>query len=138
MRQHLKQIPLNLKILIQQASLTLLLKKKDFKHTGPDGITWKILEVRKTETATIILLESVTPAFSVFNILYTIESRIKKGEYKDLPEQLQLAERDAYTFEHLSEEAIEVFYPEAHEMKKNDIKQYLPVEKQQPSLKSEL
>lgn len=94
--------------------------KKDFTITK-EGITMRVISVEKSSTATIIIMKPETSFYSVLHILDKLEEKLVKGSYKDLPKKLKLTERDAFTFEFLSQEAIDLFYPEANQLRLKDI-----------------
>jgi len=51
-----------------------------------------------------------------------VQKFLQSSLYRDRPEEIKLAERDAYTFEQLSDNAMKTFYPEAYEMRTRDLK----------------
>jgi len=46
-----------------------------------------------------------------------VNDALQLEQYRNLPEKMKLAERDAYTFENFSGKGMKTFYPEAYEMR---------------------
>ncbi|MFN8769908.1 MAG: hypothetical protein ACK5WP_03465 [Neisseriaceae bacterium] len=94
--------------------------KIDFTFLTNELIEHKVFDVKQTSSETIIEAESITPDYSVFRTLKNVEEKILRGLYSQSSKEMQLSERNAYTFQYLSAKSAEVFYPEATEIVEND------------------
>jgi hypothetical protein len=83
-------------------------------------VTMEILDVTKSASETTCLMQTINPIDSV---LYTVDKIdiYLNSYYQKFTPNSKLAERDAFTFEHLSQNAIKTFYPEADKLRKKDI-----------------
>lgn len=76
----------------------------------------KEVVLRCTNPISFILLE------------YSEKIEFIRWKYKDADPVTKIAEREAHTFEHLSESAIKTFYPEAYELRQMYISRCVPIE----------
>ena len=82
----------------------------------------RILAIRVEKQQIIIEMEPAEPALCVFAGLEVVHEKLANDHYRDKSFIEKLIERDAYTFQCLSEKAIKMFYPEASAMLREDIK----------------
>jgi len=75
----------------------------------------EIIDVKQGLTGQFLIARYINPYEAVFSAIYKVKNVF--NEYKNASDELRLAERDAHTFEHLSNNAIKTFYPEAYEMR---------------------
>lgn len=84
----------------------------------------KILSLETQGNKLIIAMEPVDPAMRIFQVLKDVNEKLNNETYRNKSTIEKLIERDAYTFQRLSEDAINLFYPEAQNLINEDIKIY--------------
>lgn len=84
----------------------------------------QITKVKKSDQSYqyMSLMRAKDSAQTVILVPSKVQTMLNLPRYRDKSESVKLAEREAYTFEELSEQAIQVFYEEAHELRQNYIK----------------
>lgn len=86
-----------------------------------DGETREVLNVKRTRQKTIVFMRQVDPVPAFFTSMQTVNDKLQSS-YKHKSWLIKLIERDAFTFQHLSADAIEHFYPEVNALRQRDIK----------------
>lgn len=89
-----------------------------------DKLDFEIVDVKQTSEGTTIILRPVNASVAVCMTTAKVRDMLQRDVYRNFSEKKKLIERDAFTFEHLSENAMKTFYPEAHKMRTRDLKKF--------------